>query len=297
MLLYGDNQPITNDNFKMDWLKYLSTNINIIFKRGKSYLVGISETTRTNSELNKKTHLRSDIKFNEWLAGLIDGDGTINVSKQGYTSCEITVALADEKALRIIQNKLGGSIKLRSGVKAIRYRLHNKEGMFNLISRINGNIRNTKRLVQLHKACSILNIPIMNPIPLTENNSWFIGFFDADGTIGYSIKNGYPQLTISVTNKLLIDVQPYLDIFGGNIYFDKAQNGNYKWSIQSKKDVLNFLGYVKNNPSRTIKQNRLLLCHQYYELHSLQAYKLDNTLAHQAWIAFENKWNRRDLSE
>jgi len=51
---------------------------------------------------------------------LIDGDGCLLVSKAGYSSCEITVALADERMLRIIQIKLGGAIKARSGVKAIR---------------------------------------------------------------------------------------------------------------------------------------------------------------------------------
>lgn len=37
-----------------------------------------------------------------------------------------------------------------------------------------------------------------------------------------------PQLTLSVTNKILADVQPYKDTFGGAIYFDSAQNGYYK---------------------------------------------------------------------
>ncbi len=54
---------------------------------------------------NKDDH----IKFNQWLAGLIDGDGYLRVSKQGYTSCEITVGLEDEKMLIQIQNKFGGS--------------------------------------------------------------------------------------------------------------------------------------------------------------------------------------------
>ena len=45
----------------------------------------------------------------------------------GYPSCEITMALQDEHALAIIKQKLGGSLKLRSGVKAVRYRLHNEE--------------------------------------------------------------------------------------------------------------------------------------------------------------------------
>jgi ubiquinol-cytochrome c reductase cytochrome b subunit len=62
-------------------------------------------------------------------------------------------------------------LKLRAGINAVRYRLHNKEGMINLINAINGNIRNTKRLPQLHKVCTILNIPIIEPINLTINNS------------------------------------------------------------------------------------------------------------------------------
>jgi len=92
------NQPVTNN------------------RSYSSHLVGTSETTRvTFFEPEGATR-----RFNQWLAGLIDGDGCLLVSKAGYSSCEITVALADERMLRIIQNKLGGAIKARSGVKAIR---------------------------------------------------------------------------------------------------------------------------------------------------------------------------------
>jgi len=272
LILIRNNSQITNSRFN-------------ILKRYKSYLVGISETIR-------KTSL--DNKFNEWLAGLIDGDGYLNVSKNGYISCEITVALEDEKALLQIKQKFGGSIKLRSGVKSIRYRLHNKEGMINLINAINGNIRNSKRLVQLHKVCSVLNIKVIYPIPLNKNNSWFTGFFDADGTISYSFKNDNPQLTISVTNKLLVDIEYYKIIFGGNIYYDKSQNGYYKWIIQSKKDILNFLEYIKLNPSRTTKFNRLMLCKVYYELKELKAYKASiDSSQYKAWLNFNNKWKMK----
>ena len=147
------------------------------------------------------------------------------------------MGLEDEHALAIIKQKLGGSIKLRSGVKALRYRLHNKKGMVELINRINGNIRHTSRIKQLDLICSILKINIKYPSDLTINNGWFSGFFDADGTITYSIKNNHPQLTISVTNKLLVDVVAFKDIFSGNIYYDKGQNGYYKWSIQSRIDI------------------------------------------------------------
>jgi hypothetical protein len=40
------------------------------------------------------------------------------VSKKGYSSLEITMGLEDLPCLKYIQNKLGGSIKMRSGAKA-----------------------------------------------------------------------------------------------------------------------------------------------------------------------------------
>lgn len=61
-----------------------------------------------------------------------------------------------------------------------------------------------------------------------------------------SLKNNNPQLTISVTNKLLQDIQWFKDIFDGSIYYDNSQNGYYKWSIQSQKDILYIMELWKN---------------------------------------------------
>lgn len=290
----GYNSQVTKDIINII-SNYLESNIMKYYKEEyNSYdLVGTSETTRaTKYKYKYNSNSNSDVWFNEWLSGLIDGDGSLLVSKKGYSSCEITMDLKDEKVLKFIQNKLGGSIKLRSGVKALRWRLHNKVGMINLINRVNGNIRHSSRLKQLYKVCNLLDIEVILPKPLTRNNAWFIGFFDADGTINYSIKDKYPQLTISVTNKLLLDIQPYKDIFGGNIYYDKGCNGSFKWCIQSKTDILdvcNILKYSKSN-----KVNRIFLVNRYYELLDLKAYKtLDNggsELLYKAWLKFESKW-------
>jgi hypothetical protein len=80
------------------------------------------------------------------------------------------MGLQDEHALAIIKQKLGGSLKLRSGVKALRYRLHNKKGMVELISRINGKIRHTSRIKQLESVCLNLNIKIIYPSRITVDN-------------------------------------------------------------------------------------------------------------------------------
>ena len=257
-------------------------------------LVGTSETIRP---LSSKLLNNSEMSWNQWLAGLIDGDGSLLVSKANYTSCEITMSLSDEHALFQIKQQLGGSIKLRSGVKALRYRLHHKEGMINLIKRINGYIRHSARLVQLKKVCLILDIPFKNPEELTVNNGWFSGFYDADGgsaTIAYSFKNNYPQLTISVTNKLQINIQDFKNIFKGNIYYDKSGKGHFIWAIQSQQDIEFFLNYIKNMPSRSHKRHRLLLVPEYYRLKNLKAYNdPKDTNLYKAWLLFQEKWNNR----
>lgn len=103
-------------------------------------------------------------RFKQWLAGLIDGDGSFLLSKKGYASSpppygpEITMDIRDERALQAVKNVYGGSIKLRSGVSALRYRLHNKEGLLNLINDVNGEIRNPIRLIQLNYICLKYNI-------------------------------------------------------------------------------------------------------------------------------------------
>lgn len=278
----NNNQPVTNNRLNKSKLHYSILKINEV------NLVDTSETTRKVLNNNNV----SNDKFNQWLAGLIDGDGYFGISQGKYLSCEITIELRDEKTLRQIQNKFGGSIKLRAGIKAIRYRLHNKEGIINLVNAVNGNIRNSKRLVQFNKVCILLDILFIKPVILTKDNAWFSGFFDADGTITYSFKNNLPQLLISVTNKYLHDVE-YYNIFNiGNIYFDKAQNGYFKWSIQSKKDIINYIdNYNKLFPSRTIKQKRLLLVTEFFELKALKAFNQpSNTLLYKAWLNFENKW-------
>jgi len=201
------------------------------------------------------------------------------------------MGLEDLPCLRYVQNKLGGSIKMRSGAKAYRYRLHNKQGMVTLIHCINGYIRHTSRLQQLHRVCQQLNISVIYPKMLDKYSSWFAGFFDADGTITLSMQNNSPQLSIRAVNKHLQDVQCFKEVLGGNIYFDSAQNGYYQWSVQSREDILNIIKYFKTNKIRSHKSHRLFLIQDYYVLRELKAFK-PFSIHHKAWRDFMNKWNK-----
>lgn len=115
---------------------------------------------------------------------------------------------------------------------AWRYRLHNKAVMILLVNCVNGLVRHSTRLQQLRRVCFKMNIKPLNPIFLVPQSNWFAEFFDTSGTITLSMKNSVPQLTVSVTNKNLVDVEHFLILGYGSIYFYRTQNGYYKWTIQ-----------------------------------------------------------------
>ena len=233
--------------------------------------------------------------WNPWLAGLIDGDGCLLIRSSGYTSCEITMDLKDEHALQQVKTKLGGSVKLRAGSLSIRYRLHHKNGMEDLIHRINGQIRNSVRQKQLKGLCEKFSIPYIEPGPPAKDSAWFAGFFDANGTVTLSMKHGSPQVTIGVSNKKAEDLFLFKERFSGNIYYDKSSN-SFKWSIQGKVAILHFLDYIKTcGASRSSKKFRLFLIPRFFKLSQLKAWKKDSdSLQKRAWDKFVVKWKNRE---
>jgi hypothetical protein len=79
--------------------------------------------------------------------------------------------LRDKRCLYQIKQNFGGSIKLRSGINHIRYRLHDKKGILHIISAVNGLIRNPNRLLQLGKICEKYNIMLKYPESLNYDNA------------------------------------------------------------------------------------------------------------------------------
>lgn len=306
-------------------VRYYSIRLNQQVTNGSSSSVGTSETLRTHKfdnviylnkpneeSINKivktdnsimtmvnKSELNTNNtdKFNQWLAGLIDGDGYLGLTEGKYPICEITVGIEDEKMLRKIQNKFGGSIRPKSGNNSYRYRLSNRPAMIALINAINGNIRNSKRLPQLHKLCLNLNILVLDPIPLTIDNAWISGFFDADGTnnIHYydkkGLKNVCPQLFISISNKYLADVECIQKVLGGAIYYDKACNGYYKWMITNQDNHMIWYNYILSNLTFSLKGTRSYKIKRYYELYNAEAY-MPNSPLYNSWKHFEKSWGK-----
>lgn len=162
-------------------------------------------------------YIEDQTSFYEWLAGFIDGDGHFAIRNGKYPFLFIEQETKNLSVLLFIQSKLGGSIGKRSRGDCYVYNLSSRSEMIVLLHGINGNIRNSIRLPQFYKVCSILNITPLPIIPLSLHNGWFAGFFDADGNIsGYFTKT--PYIVIQVTNKLDCNLEPFMLLFKGQKY-------------------------------------------------------------------------------
>lgn len=232
-----------------------------------SMWVGISEAIRLFS--TKKDINKSDQKFSQWLAGVIDGDGCFQLSKKGYASLEIVMETRDKHCLYLIKQKYGGSVKVKSNVNWLRYRLHHETGLISLINDINGSIRNPQKILQLANICKKYNIALISSENLTYESAWLSGFFDSDGSIYLNILSDQIFITASQKNRFLLD--DLVNLYGGTIY-PMVKVGAFKWTVFRKDDVFRLIEYFSINPSRSAKQKRLKLLHRYYNLRSLKAH-------------------------
>lgn len=278
-----NNPPIT----KAPSLRYiLNSKSKISLSKRLSMWVGISEAIRLFS--TRKDIKLSDTKFSQWLAGVIDGDGCFQLSKKGYASLEIVMETRDKHCLYLIKQKFGGSIKIKSNVNWLRYRLHHEKGLLSLVSKVNGFIRNPNRILQLGKICEQYKILLKPSEILTYDSAWFSGFFDSDGSIYINIPSGQVFITASQKNRFILD--DLENLYGGTIY-PLVKIGAFKWTVFRKDDIFKLIEYFNINPSKSAKQKRLKLLDKYYNLRSQKAHLAStNSLLTKNWNKFLKNW-------
>lgn len=248
------------------------------------------ETQINKYKINFPKKKISNERFYEWLAGFIDGDGSFLLSKKGYASLEIVTQLRDKKCLYLIKQKFGGSVKLYSGDNYLRYRLHHKEGLLNLINQVNGLLQNPIRILQLGKICEKYNIEYIESKPLTYYNGWLSGFFDTEGSI--YLNEALGQIFITATHKNKFMLEALLVLYGGSIYPLIKQEA-FKLTCFKKQEILFLVNnYFKINPCQSEKMVRINMVNKFYELRKLKAHKASaNSVLGKAWKHYLIKWN------
>jgi LAGLIDADG endonuclease len=150
--------------------------------------------------------------FASYLAGLIEGDGSIIVptterSAKGrinYPSIQIVFNLKDLPLALMIQKVLGfGSLSRKKGVNAYVLTVNNYEGLLLVVALINGNMR-TPKIYALWRLIDWLNIKFedlnMSKNPLNSSplisNAWLSGFIEADGhfSVRTTLVSRYPRI-------------------------------------------------------------------------------------------------------
>ena len=280
-----NNPPITKapSNAGMLYLKSKTS-----LSKRLSMWVGISEAIRLFSTKKDIKLSESEKKFSQWLAGIIDGDGCFQLSKKGYASLEIVMETRDKHCLYLIKQKFGGSVKIKSDVNWLRYRLHHKVGLTSLIENVNGFLRNPNRILQLGKRCEKYNMPVKPSEILTYDSAWLSGFFDSDGSIYINIPSSQVFITASQKNRFILD--DLVNLYGGTIY-PMLKVGAFKWTVFRKDDMSRLIEYFNLNPSKSAKQKRLRLLDKYYNLRSHKAHLASpNSLLTKSWNKFLKNW-------
>lgn len=262
-----------------------SSTLTLAINESPSPLRGLGDSI-DNKESNSK--FKNKIFF-EWLAGILDGDGYMHVSKKGKPTVQITMDIRDKQALYEIKHKLGGGIRTIGGANALKYQLANKKGLLTLIDGVNGLIRNPRRLIQMNQLCVKYGKIIEYPKPLTFNNGWLSGFIDADGSIYMNEKSGQVFLSASQKNKYLLD--PLIDLYGGRVDLMGKKIDAFKYIVYRKNELFYLIdNYFNKYPLRTKKANRLQLVKQFYLVriskNNKDVFKLNE------WVLFKDKWTK-----
>lgn len=173
-------------------------------------------------DFNSLDEAKLNPDFAYYLAGLIEGDGTLIVPKRErsprgklyYPAIQICFDLRDLALALVIQKTLGfGSISRTKGKNSYIFTVNNYEGLIKLVKILNGKIK-TVKIHDFHLLIDFLNqrFPGLNiakqnldKTPLSSS-SWLSGFIDSDGHFCVRLSNnsvscGFELVQASTSNK------------------------------------------------------------------------------------------------
>ena len=178
---------------------------NFYIRKSFTHVRHFNQSSNINIDNNS---LKDTDKFSYYLAGLIEGDGTIIVPKTtktknrlNYPSIQIIFNLKDLSLALLVQKELKhGSLARKKGVNAYILSINNQNGLLLLINLINGKMKTPK----IHSLYNLIDWYNMKDLNLNiikekldksslESTSWLSVFIEADGhfSVRSSLKSKY----------------------------------------------------------------------------------------------------------
>ena len=179
----------------------------------------------------EKDYIKDKNSLGYYLAGLLEGDGSISIPSLGTTTMNrilnprivFTSHVSNIGMYAFLQSELGGIGRFQtSGTSTLRYIIGDKEGILLCIKLMHGKLRTpkNKRFNDLIKSFNIkYSLNIAESLLDTSNfgdNSWFTGFSEADGHFGIKCVESKPKsetrkrsVSESVSLKFRLDQRSY----------------------------------------------------------------------------------------
>ena len=275
------------------------------FFKNRSFFLVFSRKISTNittnnlNDVNKVKNLYPqypDAAFNQWLAGLVDGDGYFTINKRKTNpQFEITMDARDIDVLNLLRSKYRGIIRKISNGRAFKYKLRNVKGLKSFLEDINGLVKNPTRLLQMSNICKKFKMELKYSNKIKFDDGWFSGLIDSDGSIYYKESSGQVFISITQKNKFLLD--PLVQIYGGTIKVCTSKQEAFQYSIYRKKELLKLINeYFSKYPLKTSKMKRVNLIEQFFLVKLNNKNTKDDLPKYiNEWANFKDKWdNFRD---
>jgi hypothetical protein len=192
-----------------------------------------------------------------YLAGLLEGDGHIDLQKEDSTTKKINPKMVftfhknNLEMFEQLKEFIGsGFFKTGSG-NTMRFIVADKQGVIKLTELMNGSLR-TNKIITFHKlidklnsnnSLNILKLPIDNST--LDNNAWLAGFTEADGYFGVFVKEFKPK---SKTRKRSQSRSVKCRFAIEQRQFDKPTNSSCKFYMQI---IADFFDVVLLESTRT----------------------------------------------
>ncbi|KAM9977958.1 hypothetical protein ACTFIY_004548 [Dictyostelium cf. discoideum] len=144
----------------------------------------------------------SKCQFNNWFAGIIDGDGNFDIRKIGkkevLKAIRIKLHVRDIRILTRIQNELHiGRIRIDKNKLYALYIISTNMEMRQVIARVNGLIR--LKVDSFERACKNLEINFKEAnYILEENDNYLAGLIDTDGTIVFNYASNRIECNLEI---------------------------------------------------------------------------------------------------
>jgi hypothetical protein len=270
---YKIKQPLKFDLKSNNYLDYYKSYF-LKNKINKKCYFSFEDSRRQSLKLIKLSNIINNIskqldqnlKIGFYLAGLIEGDGYISITKEDRVILGITFNIKDKPLAEKLLEFIGkGSIAKRK-TNSIELRFSALKSLKIIVKLINGKFR-TPKINQLHQLIDWMNkkhslniekLSLDNSSLL--NNHWLSGFIDADGSfyIRYSLKQIickfaleqrmiYPK-TQENYNKIITDICESLNVKVSTRTRLKYKNNYYIIKVENQNSIKILINYLNDYP-------------------------------------------------